>query len=851
MLSRLFHTVVLICVVSISSFAQNNKTTIVNKTLPEVTVKASRILMIVKGDTIEYDAKALRLMEGSMLDNLMRMLPGVRIDGNGRIYVNGEYVSKLMVNGRDFFKDDPNVALNNLPAYVVDKIKTYHEQPEWSHLIDAKNIEIEKRPLVLDVRLKKEYAQGWLANFEVANGSNIHGGWDNRYLARLFGMHYTDHSGVALYGSVNNLGDNQSPGQKGEWKKMDVTQGDRTVKVGGVYVSIDGNKTWTKFNTTLEARREDIVSLTNTTNESHLSTGNLKDRTTDQNQTAQTDLKWEGEIEAKTKRTFFHFEPYVKYLHNHKNGTLTSDEQMNDLESGDIWQQIYQRNLDSRTHEDNWNTGVKIYSKIKSPLSKKNYTITGEANYSHTDENQEQLDNIIRPQISSSSSEHEHRWDALPQMNYYYTFRIERSLIEKYRKNFGCNLGLSYDYAQKYESGERKRERDTIAVDSVLLPSAETEDQRITDVTNSYRTVEMQRKHQIGATFDIGDNNKGKFKFSVSLPVDFVHNSIRDVRNLTTKTLTKREVMLSPNISIRISKLYLMYRLRPQLPSMLDLLDVRNNSNPLFIYRGNSALKKTEEHSFSIMYQNVSTSWQRSVLASMVVDMTDRAIGMARTYDRQTGVNTYQPRNINGNWSFGTNINYGQALDKKGRLMLSTATKFHTDHSVDFANNGITSDVIRSIVDNYKLSEEADLHYRMMNGIYVGVKGKISYLKQVSDRKYFVNNESTDFSYGLTLTAPINSHFGLETDVMTYARRGYTDNSLNTTEWVWNASLSYSFGKDKEWLIRAVGFDILHQLSSIRREVNEQGYTETRYNTIPSYITLHLVYRLNIKPHKR
>ena len=94
-------------------------------------------------------------------------------------------------------------------------------------------------------------------------------------------------------------------------------------------------------------------------------------------------------------------------------------------------------------------------------------------------------------------------------------------------------------------------------------------------------------------------------------------------------------------------------------------------------------------------------------------------------------------------------------------------------------------------------------------------------------------------------------HHLYDTDLMVYCRRGYNDASMNTTNWVWNASLSKAFGKREQWVIKANGFDLLHQISTVRRTVNAQGRTETWYNTIPSYATLHIVYRLDIKSKKK
>ena len=130
--------------------------------LGEATVKASRILMVVKGDTLEYNAAAFRLAKGSMLDNLVRALPGVKLDDDGRITVNGEFVSSLLVNGRDFFNGDPRVALSNLPAYTVSKIRTYHksEKAELMGKTELTEEEKKKSPLVMDVSLKTRICQG-------------------------------------------------------------------------------------------------------------------------------------------------------------------------------------------------------------------------------------------------------------------------------------------------------------------------------------------------------------------------------------------------------------------------------------------------------------------------------------------------------------------------------------------------------------------------------------------------------------------------------------------------------------------------------------------------------------------
>lgn len=102
------------------------KQSLTEQNLGEAVVAATKVRMVVKGDTLEWNADAFQLQNGSMLDGLLKMLPGFSIDG-GQITVNGELVSSLLVNGEDFFRGDPRVALENLPAFMVDKVKSYHQ----------------------------------------------------------------------------------------------------------------------------------------------------------------------------------------------------------------------------------------------------------------------------------------------------------------------------------------------------------------------------------------------------------------------------------------------------------------------------------------------------------------------------------------------------------------------------------------------------------------------------------------------------------------------------------------------------------------------------------------------------
>lgn len=241
-----------------------------------------------------------------MLDNLIRLLPGVRLDENGRITVNGEFVSTLLVNGRDFFKGDPKVALDNLPAYTVDKIKAYHSTSTdpFEKTDGAAKDEIgPKGAMVLDVRLKREYAQGWIANAEAAGGTKTRDMVDEVWLGRTFAMRYTDHSQLAVYGNVNNLGDKQSPGQKGKWTSIGINDGNKTVRTGGIDFSVDGKKTKVVFKTSLTGRHETMILDTKTSGVNYYASGDIHTRSFSRKRSSGGDLKWDASI-SQSKNDF-------------------------------------------------------------------------------------------------------------------------------------------------------------------------------------------------------------------------------------------------------------------------------------------------------------------------------------------------------------------------------------------------------------------------------------------------------------------------------------------------------------------------------------------------------------------
>ena len=237
--------------------------------LGEAKVQASKILMVMKGDTLVYNADVLRMAAGTMLENLISELPGVQLDPHGQIFVNGRKVESLLLNGKDFFRGDPLVALQNLPSYMVDKVKVYDKAGDDAYLKKMGG----SSEYVMDVHLKKQYSIGWIGNIEAGYGT------EDRYLARALGIRFSDHSRISVFGNLNNLNDTRIPGSNGTWTTgNEVTSGLQTLRSGGLDLLIDGSEDRGELLTSLKARREDTDTRSVTTRTNYYASGDTYSR---------------------------------------------------------------------------------------------------------------------------------------------------------------------------------------------------------------------------------------------------------------------------------------------------------------------------------------------------------------------------------------------------------------------------------------------------------------------------------------------------------------------------------------------------------------------------------------------
>ena len=287
------------------------------------------------------------------------------------------------------------------------------------------------------------------------------------------------------------------------------------------------------------------------------------------------------------------------------------------------------------------------------------------------------------------------------------------------------------------------------------------------------------------------------------------------------------------------------------LPSLEQRIDLRDDTDPMNIRLGNTDLHTAVKPEFLIngvyrkklAYHYLEWGYQR----------TYNAVAMGYIYDTQTGVRTYRPENINGNWTTDGGYTFHCSLDTTKKLNLNLPFHVTYSQSVDLVGTtvGYAATVPqpqRSIVRRLALS---------LSPTFKADIGKHHFDLTCQPMWEHLTGDHSDFEdfhaftcrTSLAAIMKLPWKMDLSTDITLYSRTGYADDALNTNDLVWNARLSRPFFKGKI-LVIFDGFDILGQLSNVTRTLNAQGRTETYTNVMPRYALLHVVYRLNKQPKK-
>lgn len=843
--------------------------------LDEVTVKASKIKMVMHGDTLVYNADAFQLSNGSMLDELIRRLPGVQLKGD-QITVNGRFVSSLLVNGDDFFSGDPGVALQNLPAYTVKNVKVYERQDELDRFAGKKKRDGEE-PLVMDVSLKKEYMEGWIANADMGGGppmhqTDKHESW--RWTARLFALRYTKNSRLGLFTSMNNINDTRSPGTNGEWSSNWQASGATTLRKAGVNYQFNDNAGHIRFsnNTFYIYQKANNNSMTAT--QQFIDGGDRFSRNTTGSIVRQKKIGTENKLELTWTRFMLRLTPWLNYATNdNRSSSLSATFAQNPME------RYRNASLDS-IFTPSTGMGTSASARLDSIL------VNRIAQRSHSFNKQlrtrmgvggswmlPKTSDFLRIEQSTVYNWDEEKTHSLYGLNYHDgtgDYRNKYSTDKRYSLHTsGEVLYLptinseviayfwpKYTYTHSYNNGDYNlyrldrygQYRSQTERSLHVLPSTSDSLQQARDIDNSYHSRQYSDGQTLKASIYLMLHKQKRIGIEFNPSLSYRHDKIKYERGGRYLELSQHGVFFEPTVSLHRDgdkNSDITYSFSSSMPSLTNQLAYTDDRNPLYIWTGNPGLRNTTTHEITA-YTNRQMKGKRGRWRlSFNWQVVRNAVGNYTVYNRTTGVSHTTPRNINGNWNVNGGLYLVRSLDKNQHWMLTEVASASFTNSVDYVSvEELSAESPRSSVRNSNFYEHLKLDYS--RGRYAfGLKVDVGYLHAQSPRQDFEQVNTANVSYGLNANVELPWQIKVSTDLTLYSRYGYSDRTMNTNNLVWNGSVKRTFGN---FTFMLDGFDMLGKLSNVRRSINAQGRTEVWYNTVPSYVMLHMVYRLHVKP---
>ena len=824
-----------------------------------VTAMAQKVSL--KEDTFVYNSAAYRTPEGSVVEELVKRLPGAEVSDDGTIKINGKEVKKILVDGKEFMTGDTKTALKNLPTSIIDKIKAYDEKSDLSKVT---GIDDGEEQTVLDFGVKKGMNKGVISNIDLGVGNK------NRYNMRGMGGYFANNNRFMLFSNANNTSDRGFGGGPGRgfWGGANGLNASKMIGANYNYELKDKFK----FNTSLRWNHSDGDVWSSRSSENFMGTSSSFSNSLSQSYSRSN--SWNGNIRLEwmpDSMTNILFRPSISWSssdglsgsqsasYNKDPYTITtkdplSEEGIEEMEKAEAM--VNSQLTNGITYSDNNNINGMLQVNRKLGNKGRNITFRVDAKYTDNDSKSISLNNaklyLVQTAEGKDSTYQTNRYNLTPSKNYSYAGQLTYSeplwkatflqFSYKFTYSYSKSDRSTYDFSKYAMSGDHEYR----GWDSYLNPFA--------GHLNDYRDDNLSRfseyrnyNHDIQVMMRF---IRQKYNLNFGVMVQPQQSKyIQDYQGVHVDTV-RNVVNVSPTLDFRyrfskMSNLRINYRGTTSQPSISQLLDITDNSDPLNISMGNPGLKPSFTQNFRLFYNNFVQNHNKGIMTFVNFSTTNNSISNKVTYDETTGGRITRPENINGNWNAMGAFMFNCSIDSAGVWNINTGAHANYNNYVSYLSLDKKSDSQKNTTRSITWRQNLSFSYRN-DWAEFSLDGTLTYNKAKNKLQPTSNLETWQFSYGpsMTLTAPWGT--SLNSSLSINSRRGYNDSSMNTDEFVWNAQLSQGFLKGKPLTIMLQFYDLLRQQSTFSRAISATSRTDTEYNAINSYAMLHVVYRLNL-----
>ena len=814
-----------------------------SKLLSEVIVKSGSPIKI-KGDTLVYTADSFKVRPGANVEELLRRLPGITVDKSGQITAMGERVTKVLVDGEEFFGTDPGIATKNIRADAVQEVQVFDkksDQAEFTGIDDGvkdKTINLKMKKMAgyfgkleLGGGLKDKYDNSAMANFfknkrKVAgygimsntgqtnldwqDAQNYGGSADNM----MSGM--TDDGGMFI--SINNSGDdNYNGGRNGIPRNWNA----------GFHFSDKFNNAKNSFNSGYKYSKVISPGLTRTFSQTFLpntapwSSNSVSENRTSTNKHAvnmtvefnldsNNSLKWVSRFNNNSALSSVNYSSETldeqgQFINNATRKSITNTDK-NNVTSNLLWRHKFKklaRTLSIST-DFNWNR-----SKSNGMLySLNNYYNNGILNDRDTTDQQNITDNINN------------------------TIGTKISYTEPLKKDFYMELTYGFTYSNS------KSDRLT------NIKSINGKYEEMVDSLSNF-FVFNRTQNTPGISFRL---NKKKHNVTFGTSVDFNQFEKKDLsNNLTTHynfvnfiPRANYTYKFKPNESVRIN-----YNGTTTAPSLEQLQPTRVNTDPLNIYIGNPNLKQSFRHNISAGYNFYNVLKEKNLFTNLGFGLTDNAFVQSSTIDNTNGKRTYQTVNADGNYYINFYSSYGFKI-KGFSWRNSIGPNFNINRSVEFINgvkniNNTKSYSLQLSTNTYKVDK-----YNVWLSTSFGLNDSKSTVNTKANANYWSINVNGSGSKTIAKKIEIGSEITLQ--IREKDPRFPANNNFTT----WNGYIIKRFLKENQFELKLQVNDILNENRGYSRNFSSYSYTETYYTTLRRFWLLTATWNIskNGKPAK-
>ncbi len=831
--------------------------------LKEATVTAQAQKVVVKEDTFEYNANAYRTPEGSTIEELVKRLPGAQVDDDGKITINGKEVKKILIDGKEFMTGDTKTAMKNIPTSIINKVKAYDQKSDLSRVT---GIDDGEEQTVLDFGVKAGMNKGLMVNADAGVGTK------DRYSARAFGGYMKGDFKLFGMGNANNVNDMGFGGRGGFLGRG--RNGLNASKMAGVNLNYEKKDTL-KIDGSVRWNHSDGDVWSKSSSENYVSTvGSFSNNVSksfsrSNNFNAQARVEWTPD-----SMTNIMFRPTLSLsnsdgLSNSSSASYNEDPYgyVTDPLSTEAFKTLAQNGVIVNSNTSNGITysksnsaGAMLQLNRKLNSRGRNITLRGDVSYTNSESNSLSTNNVhlyqIKDAAGQDSTYQTNRYNLAPSKSWNYT--LQTTYSEPLWK--GTFLQLRYQFKYSYSKSDRS-----------TYDFSNLGEDFFSGVRAGYRSWGGYLNRLEHPYTDYLDTNLSRF----SEYKNYTHNIELMFRMLRTKWQLNAGVMMQPQRSHyvqnyqgvnvdttrnvtnftptldfrykfnKISNLRVNYRASTTQPSISQLLDIYDDSDPLNISTGNPGLKPSFKQNFRLFYNSYFEKTKQSVMTFVDYNNTQNSISNKVTYNEKTGGRITRPENINGNWNVNSALMFNTPLDSAGYWNINTFANLNYANNVGYISLSRDANSIKNTTRDMTIGDRLAGSYRN-SWLEVELNGAFNYRHSNNKLQPASNSNVWQYSYGGSISATAPWGTTLSTDLNMNSRRGYTDNSLNTNELVWNAQVAHSFLKGRSLTVMLQFYDILHQQSNLSRNITASMRSDTEYNSINSYMMLHVNYRLNL-----